>query len=215
MKKTLIFVIISLSLAACQQTKVQYYENGNKKSVFKKKGDQFHGESIWYHENGKPSLRANYEEGQLQGKSINYYFNGEKELVENYENGVRQGKSTKWYKNEKLKEEMFFVNDTLHGEYKVYYKDGQIRVSGAFHHGLYDGQWVWWSQIGLKVGEAMYDKGDGEQTAWYLNGRKKSVIPYKKNEMHGKATFFNEQGELTKVITYENGETIKTEDLTK
>lgn len=212
MKKILVFLIASLALASCQQTEVQYFENGNKKSVFRKKGEQFHGESIWYHDNGKPSLKANYKDGTLHGKSINYYYNGEKEVEVNYENGIRQGESMKWFNNGKLKEEMFFVNDTLHGEYKVYYKDGQIQVSGAFDHGLFDGQWVWWNQIGLKVGEALYKDGSGVQKSWYINGREKAVIPYKANDMHGDAMFYNEQGDLTKVITYRYGEAIETTD---
>lgn len=196
-------------MASCHHTEVQYYENGNKKSVFRKKGDQFHGESTWYHENGKPSLKTNYKDGVMHGKSTNFYFNGEKEMEETYKNGLRQGKSMKWYNNGKLKEEIYFVNDTLHGEYNVYYKDGQIQTSGSFHKGLYDGQWVWWNKIGLKVGEAVYDKGDGKQTSWYINGRKKAVIPYKNNEMHGEARFYNEQGDLTKTIVYRNGEVIE------
>lgn len=194
----------------CQQTEVQYFDNGNKKSVYRKKGEQFHGESVWYYPNEQPKLVANYKDGVLHGQSINYYYNGNKEQLENYKEGLLDGKVFKWYESGKLSEEATYQNDTLHGIYQVYFPDGQIQINGQFHKGMYDGKWVWWNQTGLKVGEANYTKGDGVQISWYLNGKKKTEIPYQDNEIHGTAKFYKEDGQLEKIIIYEHGEVIKT-----
>ena len=208
-----LLLIILMTAAGCQNTSVEYYSNGNKKTVFRKKGEQVHGENVWYYRNGQPELVVTYKNGVIHGTSTNYYYNGRKEQEEHYRKGLRQGKSTKWYDNGKVQETAYYVNDTLDGKYKVYYREGTLQISGAFARGVYDSTWTWWDKQGLKVGEADFEHGDGIQVSWYINGREKSKIPFKDNKKHGKTLYFNQQGDTTKITWFKEGNVVDEEVL--
>ena len=64
---------------------------------------------------------------------------------------------------------------------------------------------------GTIVGIGEFNKGSGTQKSWYRHGTLKRVINYQENEKHGKETWYDAQGQVTKIVTFEFGSVIKTE----
>jgi antitoxin component YwqK of YwqJK toxin-antitoxin module len=71
--------------------------------------------------------------------------------------------------------------------------------------GLYDSTWLYLDQYGLLVGEADFKLGNGKQIAYFANGKKKRVTPFRNNVIDGTVEFYNPEGTLVKEQIYENG----------
>jgi antitoxin component YwqK of YwqJK toxin-antitoxin module len=56
-----------------------------------------------------------------------------------------------------------------------------------------------------------YSRGTGKQKAWYRNSTLKREINYLDNEKHGKETWYNADGTVAKILTYDHGTLVSTE----
>lgn len=201
------------SFAGCQQKEVEYYENGNKKTEFTKKGDEFDGESIWYYQNEQPKIIANYNAGKLHGPTYHFFYDGRKAQETHYHKGLKDGKALEWHDNGKEKQIANYRNDTLHGAYKEFFREnGAIKTEGTYHKGVRDSLWVWYYPNGLKASKADFDMGNGTRTYWFSDGKKESVITYQDNKKHGKAWYFNKKGDTIKLSVFEE-DVLKDEQL--
>jgi len=98
-----------------------------------------------------------------------------------------------------------YHHDTLNGEYIFYHQNGKIRIRGYYKMGLFDSTWIYLDRFGVMVGQAEFNMGSGQQIAYYPNGNKKQLVPYKNNQIHGMKIFYNPDGSQIKVQKYENG----------
>lgn len=207
-KSSWIWIVFAVwfSMAGCEQKEVEYYDNGNKKTEFTKKGDEFDGESIWYYKNEQPKLISNYKNGKLNGPTYHFFYDGKKEKEVHYKNGLKHGKDLEWHDNGKQKQIAYYKNDTLHGKYKEFFReDGNLKIEGAYHQGARDSLWVWYYRNGLKASEVKFDMGSGKRTYWFPDGKKESVLSYQDDKKHGKAWYFNKAGDTIKISVFEKG----------
>ena len=57
-----------------------------------------------------------------------------------------------------------------------------------------------------------YVKGKGKQRAWYRNSTLKREVNYLDNQKHGRETFYNADGTISRIVTYEHGEPVSTQE---
>ena len=94
-------------------------------------------------------------------------------------------------------------NHPENGLFRVYWKDiidnhkGGATLDSDEGEGL---RYEWYYKDGLK---------DGTSRGWYPNGQLKQKGNYKNGELHGHCEFFDEEGNLTKTETWENGKLIE------
>jgi antitoxin component YwqK of YwqJK toxin-antitoxin module len=65
---------------------------------------------------------------------------------------------------------------------------------------------VYYDPFGNVVGVGNYQAGTGVQKAWWPNGKLKREIPYVSNKKHGEERWYDDAGNLERVVVYEDGE---------
>jgi len=209
MKLNLVFIIgflLSL-LAACnkEETKINYYTNGNISSKLQYKNGKLDGYSTYYYKNGKLQSKYLYKKGLLDGKSISWFLNSTKENETNFKNGKLNGSKIEYNQDGTKAYIENYQNDSLNGAYISYHTNEKIRIKGSYKNGLYDGHWIYLDRFGRMVGEADFKLGSGIQKAYYTSGELKQTTCFNKNKKDGKEEFYDREGNLIKVNIYKNG----------
>jgi antitoxin component YwqK of YwqJK toxin-antitoxin module len=208
--KLVISVLIIVFLVSCSKsTKKTYWENGQLKSEMSYKDDKLNGVAVWYYENGEKELEAHYKDNVLDGPLLRWYENGLPEVESYYEDGLLQGRAVTYNGFGKLVLEENYRNDTLDGKYYKFYDDGAPQIAGAYADGMFDGRWIYYNNHGKIVGMGEFDHGSGTQKAWWPNGQIKREVTYVNNLKNGAERWYNQDGELEKVVYYEDGEEIQ------
>ncbi|MFT5833478.1 MAG: TonB family protein [Cognaticolwellia sp.] len=101
---------------------------------------------------------------------------------------VKQGKFTHRYDNGNIWSTGNFVTGENHGEWKFYNSDGLLNKIGSFSNGIKIETWKEYSDSLLSIEYSFNKKGD----------------------LHGKYISYNKEGKIVEVITYEDGEVVKT-----
>jgi TonB family protein len=105
------------------------------------------------------------------------------------ERTIKQGRFTHRYDNGNIWSTGDFIADEENGEWRYYDLNGNLNKVGSFENGLPTGTWQTFSDSLLKASEYSFNN---------------------KGELHGKYIYYDKKGEVTKEITYEDGEVIKT-----
>jgi len=209
--RSIILFLITVSLFyACtnEKTEVNHYENGIISSEIHYKNNQLDGESRYYFDNGNLQSVFIYKEGLLNGRSTTWFLNENMESESYYKLGMLEGSKKEFNENASPAYSETYHHDTLNGEYISYHPNGKIRIKGYYKMGLFDSTWIYLDRFGVMVGRANFHQGSGQQIAYYSNGNKKQVVPYKNNKIDGTKEFFSPDGKLIKIQIYENGEFI-------
>lgn len=213
MNRSLAFVVgisfIMMLAAGCRRTEVSYWENGARKSEVAYRGKALQGTSVWYFLNGSKQMEATYVRGQLEGQTTRWYYNGIMESVTHYVKGTKNGPSVTWDENGSKIAEETYQDDMLHGPYFVWHPNGNLRISGFFDHGLFDSTWFYYDEYGMKVGEGVFRKGSGVQKGLSPSGKRMREINYVDNQKHGEERWFDEQGQVEKILIYEHDRLIR------
>ena len=75
------------------RVEVEWWDNGNIKTLVEYLGDQPHGKDIGWYEDGQKEWEIDYYQGLLHGKNIRWHEDGQKHWEKDYE----YGKLTKEY----------------------------------------------------------------------------------------------------------------------
>ena len=138
------------------------YENGNKKSLVKYKGEGSNEvlvKRIDYSQNGDIINMESYNsKGQKDGQWIRSYYSGEVKDESNYRNGRR------------------------HGDWNFYFRSGKIRFIRPYKYGNKHGEWIGYYESGQIKWREVYKDGyikDGVYTYYNEDGSIEKVIEYK------------------------------------
>jgi len=208
----LLTMLVSVIALSCTGVKRDYHENGSLRSEIQTRGGRYHGLATWYYADGMRQHECFFERDTLQGKSTRWYHNGKIHSVEFFKNNQLHGKSLKYDMNGKLISEENFVMGVPHGAFIQYYTNGQAQIEGTYHNGFYDNKWFYYEDDGTLVGIGEFKMGSGKQRAWYTNGTLKREVHYLDNEKHGEEKWYYPDGSLSKVLTYDNGRLLKTQE---
>jgi tetratricopeptide (TPR) repeat protein len=90
--------------------RIQYFENGNKKTEKYYKKSFPHGTAKEFYESGSLKQMGNFVDNKENGIWTIYYETGEKYVESTFVNGVQQGDYMKYSKEQKLLVQYYFVN---------------------------------------------------------------------------------------------------------
>lgn len=190
-----------------------------------------------YFENGKIEIETSYLNGQKNGKEIEYFDNGEIKRETNYIDGQRNGKKIEYHPNGKVYEKSNWVNDKMEGTSEYYRENGTIQYRSNYLNGKSDGLTEFFRSDGRKSLSTPYKNGlkNGDEITYdilgnnsiyskvkYLNnlkegleltygnnyGRLSLITMYKNDKKNGIEEYFNDNGILTKAITYQSNRII-------
>ena len=193
------------------QVKKEYWDNGNLKSELRYVNDKLNGVSSWYLANGKVQLEVTYKDDTMNGPLRRWYDNGNLMEESWYKDGVQDSVFHAYSLKGILVEEGYYVDGKLNGDYKRWYENGQVFQDGRYVDGMMDGPWIMFYGDGNLAANADFDMGTGVQTSYEHSGYKCLVTNYVDNEKHGRETYYNPDGKVTRVAVYEYGEWIRDE----
>lgn len=203
------------------------YENGYQKYYYSNKGLIINEEGfvkknleqgLWkryWNEDGKLKEIINFKDGKPHGERKNYWKNGNLKSSAYWDSGLQSGKGFFYYENGNLEESNYRFNEKLHGVYKAYYPDKTLKTHCNY-----------WNNHPLDTCRNYYPNGNlkklelykldtislsssGKAFFYYESGKLQTeteVLNYKPN---GIAKYYNKQGKLIEIITFENGVKIK------
>lgn len=205
----LLVLVVLLVLSSCNKdVRKSYWDNGKLKSELRYKGDKLNGESVWYTSDGKVMSRACYENDTLEGCYQWYYQNGVLEIECWYKHGLRDSICRSYSVKGNLASEDYYEKGKLNGESKKWYDNGQIFQEGQYIDGMMDGSWFIFYPSGALAGKAEYKMGTGRQICYEESGYKCLEVNYVGNLKHGKETYYNPDGRITKIVEYEKGKVV-------
>jgi antitoxin component YwqK of YwqJK toxin-antitoxin module len=190
-----------------------------------------------YFENGNIETETNYLNGQINGKVIEYFDNGDVKRETNYIDGQRNGKQIEYHPNGEVYEKSNWVNDKIEGTSEYYRENGTIQWRSNYLNGKSDGLTEFFRPDGRKSSSTSYKNGlkNGDEITYdilgynniygkvkYLNnlkegleltygnnyGRLSLITMYKNDKKNGVEEYFNDNGTLTKTITYQSNKII-------
>jgi antitoxin component YwqK of YwqJK toxin-antitoxin module len=203
------------------------YENGYYKNYYSNKGEIVIEEGLvennleqglwkrYWNEDGVLKETINFKDGKIHGERKNYWKNGNLKSFAYWDLGIQSGKGFFYYENGNIEESNYRFNEKLHGEYKAYYPDKTLKTDCNY-----------WNNQTLDTCRNYYPNGNlkklelykldtislessGKALFYYESGKlqiETEVINYKPN---GIAKYYNKQGKLIEIITFENGVKIK------
>jgi len=159
---------------------------------------------------GKPKLEERYKEGRRHGLLRRWHENGTLAAHEEYEEGRWEGRRAAWhengqeqfdwrYRDGKLDEgtwKVFHANGACWTEYRVgpggkvpdqvqtaYHDNGKLEYRGKWKDELQEGKWDYFDRDGWRREQRHYRKG----------------------QLHGRLTIWNEKGEVVRQEEWRNG----------
>lgn len=107
MKRSILILavaLIAVNLSFAQETRKEYYDNGNLKEVGTYKYDDLHGDFKSYYESGNLKEVITFEFGLPTGEYKVYHENGQLYELGEYRSGVHVGEWKKYHENGQLLE---------------------------------------------------------------------------------------------------------------
>jgi antitoxin component YwqK of YwqJK toxin-antitoxin module len=189
-----------------------YYENGKISEQGLWKINKWVGEYKYFHENGNLAYDWKYNEnGKRTGEQKYYYSDGSMMYRGDWNDGKKQGVLTEFYPDGSIKSEMSFT-------------DGQLNVASIKEYQASEKPAT--KQTAPQLQQTISQEPNKKETIDIFNktGNYKTFNEFKKVDregdfvngklINGKRYFYNEDGDLTKTIIYENGKVVKTIDNT-
>ena len=194
--------ILSL-FVSCKKKEIEYYQNGNIKSVIEYRKGKEHGMTTYYDDYySRPILEIMMKNGKQNGKMTRYFFNGNIESVAYYKDNIQEGKYQEFGLKGNPVIECYYVDGKKTGDYVVYHETGIIKEKGAFKDDFFDGKWEYFDDRGFPIGEGEFENGTGYLTNYDLKGQLYRTTHYKDNMKDGEDIFFYPNGDTLKIVTY-------------
>ncbi|MDR0603536.1 MAG: toxin-antitoxin system YwqK family antitoxin [Bacteroidales bacterium] len=191
-------------ILSCRHVEKNYYENGKVESEIPYKNGKMNGVAVWYYLHGQRSLEITYKDGAKDGTMTRFYRNGQKETVEQYKNDTLHGLSLKFNEKGSLTLECGYKNGKKDGIIKQYYSDGSLFMTGNYIDDQYDGTWGYFDEEGFKVGEGVFDKGEGILMGYDGMGHITRKVYYKNSIMFKEEIYSKNGQQIEKIMTYKD-----------
>ena len=137
---------------------LEYYDNGQKKSVGISKDGKKDGLWTYWRDNGQKMQDVTYKNGEQNGLQIWYFKNGQKKYKGTKKDGKKYGLWIWWYENGQKESEITYKDGKFNGHYTIYHKNGQKKAEGTYKDGKRDGRWLYWDRQGNIDRERVYSK---------------------------------------------------------
>jgi antitoxin component YwqK of YwqJK toxin-antitoxin module len=190
---------------------IEFYTTGEKKGKGKYTTGKKTGEWKYYYGAGNIEQTGKYSaRGLPEGDWRWLYESGKTLREETYLQGKRNGTLTDYYEDGKIITKGEYINDLQEGKWE--YQIGNYKEEGSYSLGVRDGLWsAWWTTTAKLRYQGNWLAGDpdGKHT-WYFENEKKMMEGiFLGGQRNGDWKFYNEDGGLFLVITYENDVEVK------
>lgn len=168
------------------------------------------GEYVEKWPDGKPNLEAHYKDGKLHGLLRRWYENGQLAAHEEYENGKWEGRRAAFWDNGQVQFDWQYHEGKLcEGIWKAFHSNGADWTSYRVAAGgkVPDQEQVSYHDNG-KVeyrGDWKNELQEGKWEYFRPDGTRSEVRHYKRGQLDGWVTRWNEKGEVTSREEYRNG----------
>jgi len=192
-------------------------------------------EGTWkeYYEDGSLKSEGDYENDKKTGLWKYYYPNGQIEETGTYDKTGPEGKWLWYYPSGKLLRELTYYQGKKDGNIMEYDEYNNLILQGEYIEDKREGTWIYqvgdakqqtqysddlkngWDRIYSKDGALFYEgkfidgNPNGEHKWFWPNGKLKKQGRYVMGIKTGEWKTFDETGEPSLVITYQNGKEIK------
>ena len=198
---------------------LERYEDGSKET----EGRLDHGlkDGLWtdYYPGGAKKREVQYRQGLETGIATDFFPNGQKQQEISFVNGVEHGPWTEWHDNGvKAAQGTYDGRRTLEprgitvpmavGPYARWYPNGRLEQRGDYVAGRKEGTWTRFYDNGTEAETALYhlDGIQGFLFSFSPSGRKVAEESYRDGLKDGLSTYWNDQGEVTRIEEWRNGE---------
>ena len=184
-----------------------YYENGKISEEGMWRINKWVGDYKYFHENGNLAYDWKYNEsGKRTGEQKYYYNDGSLMYKGDWNDGKKTGVLTEFYQDGSVKSEMSF-------------NDGVVNVSSIKEYQVAEKPST--RQVAPKIQTVTpSESGDDKLDAFRQTGYYKTFNEFKKVDregdfvkgklVNGKRYLYDDQGNITRVLIYENGKVVKT-----
>jgi antitoxin component YwqK of YwqJK toxin-antitoxin module len=199
------------SIRRKQKEWTEYHLTGEFKAKGQYKDDKRIGEWVFYYPDKKIEQKGRYDKkGRAQGEWKWYYENGNILREEVYVNGKREGLMQEFTEDGKLITKGEYSDDLQEGPW--YYEIMNYKEFGNYRLGLPDSMWKAYYVKENKLrfeGAFLNGDADGRHTWFYANGKQQASGKYAAGMKQGEWRYFDELGNLTLTIWYENDVDVK------
>ncbi len=189
----------------------ELYDNKQIKVLGNYKNDVKTGTWIYYFNNGQIEQSGAYnDKGQAIGDWKWYYNSGKILRSETFENGVEEGILTEYAENGSVISKGLFAGGLKEGFW--IYEMGAYKETGAYKEDLKEGIWKHsYTDNGKTRFEGAFKMGNaaGRHKYYYPSGNLKCDGLYVGGMKNGDWNYYNEAGEIEKIITFRNDEEYK------
>jgi len=204
---------------------ISYYPDGQVKHKITFKNGKAIGPAQFYYANGLISEEGNWHVDHWQGNYKFYNESGSMAYDWNYDDAGRRTGTQKYYhKNGTLKYTGNWVDGKATGTLKIYdelgklitervYNDGKFAENKAITEDVITTEMAPQQQLASKS-ETTTFTGTGNHTVYNMNGLvEKQGFFVNGSIFTGKHCYYNSDKELVKIVHYQNGNIIRTEEL--
>jgi uncharacterized protein len=186
-----------------------YFEKGALKSIGYYETNRRFGEWKYFYETGKIEQKGNFKSGLPNGEWLWYYEDGMICRKEYFKNGKEDGEVIEYSREGKVIVRGNFVDGLKEGEW--FFDYGFQYEKGNFKNNLLDGRWLYFYENNKIYFEGNFVQGlpDGEHIYYYRNGKWKEKQNYLFGRKEKNWEYFNDNGEIIKILTYENDQLLR------
>ena len=189
-----------------KETRISYYNNGNKMDSVEYVNGLMQGIKKEWNEDGKQYYQASYRNGKMHGVLIEW-ANG-KDIIwqSNWDNGNPHGKHQAWYETGEKKSEANYINGVIDGIKYSWFKNGSVQGYGEYTKGT--GKYIEKFESGdtALIEEQKNGELHGTYKTWYDNGKICEIRNYSEGRNHGILQKWNYNGRLVHESNWLKGE---------
>lgn len=202
--KILILLTVSIcTLTSCTKIEKNYYPNGALQSIIHYRFGKETGKSVYFFEQpNSVEIEVEMKHGKRNGEFYRYFENGNLDTHCIYKDDRQEGVQTTYTANGEKSEEFTFVHGKKNGPYKAYHLSGDIKIQGNFKNDLFDGDWHYFDENGIPVGDGHFNSGVGSLTFYDRDGRPARTTQYVNNKKDGKDLYYSPAGNVYKTILF-------------
>ena len=193
----------------------EFYDNKQIKVLGTYKNDVKVGQWAYYFNSGQIEQIGAYDErGQANGEWKWYYDSGKILRSESFENGLEEGVLTEFAEDGKIITKGLYSAGLKEGAW--IYEMGAYKETGAYKEDLKEGIWKHaYTDNGKTRYEGTFKMGNavGKHKYYYPSGTLKCEGLYNGGVKNGDWYYYNEAGEIEKIITFRNDEEYKIDGL--
>jgi|SRR5690554_1013695 len=193
-----------------------YYENGELRYKGQFKEDKPFDVFRYYFDDGtlKTVLQFN-ETSPEKSSAVHYYQTGTKMAEGDYVDQKRSGGWKTYGANEVLVEEGSYISGRKFGDWKIYYANGNVLNEVYMENDLEKGVKKHYFPTGELKKEELYKDGirKGATTLFSIDGDTIVKGNFEKDVRHGKWYFYNDNGELDKVLEFDMGKLLNRDEI--